>query len=216
VVFSDKIDQRNDQAMILAVTSTQRQTHRSRFRVATALIIAVLLGTAAGYSQNWSLGGTAGLSLLGGSAGFVFTPTAELKFNRAMAVGSEFSINTHQGAPLLWHPYFRYYFDIRRSKFRPYANAGPVLLLNIPNAPYFGILFGGGVNIPLTHGLFLAPDVQIGPIFAVGAGTYPYAYRPFYWGYQTSGLGPVWVGQYSSTGETIFAFSVRVGVRYEI
>jgi len=145
--------------MIPAVTSIQWQPHRSRYWIATAAIVAVLLATAAGYSQNWSLGGTTGLSLLGGSAGFVFTPTAELRFSRSMSVGSELSINTQQGAPFLLHPYFRYYFDIRGSKFRPYANAGPVMLLNIPNAPYFGILFGGGINIPLTHALFLAPDL---------------------------------------------------------
>jgi len=151
-----------------------------------------------------------------GSAGFVITPTAELRFNRTMAAGSEFSINTHQGAPLLWYPYFKYYFDIRASRFKPYANAGPLLLLNIANAPYFGILFGGGINIPLGKGLSLAPEMQIGPIFAVGAGIYPYAYRPFYWGYQTYGLGPVWIGQYSTTGETVLAFSLRIGMRYEM
>jgi hypothetical protein len=117
---------------------------------------------------------------------------------------------------MLWYSYFKYYFDIRGSHLKPYANAGPVLLLNIPNAPYFGILFGGGINIPLAHGLYLAPEMQIGPIFSVGAGVYPYAYRPFYWGYQTYGLGPVWIGLASSSGETILAYSARVGIRYEI
>lgn len=202
--------------MIPSVTSIQLQAQRSRYRLAVAVIIAVLLGTSAGHSQNWSLGGNTGLSLLGGSAGLVFTPTAELLINRTMGVGSEFSINTQQGAPLLWHPYFKYYFDMRGSRLRPYVNAGPVLLLNIPNAPYFGLLFGGGINIPIAHKLYLAPDIQLGPIFAVGAGTYPFAYRPFYWGYQTYGLGPVWIGTYSATGKTIFALSVRGGIRYEI
>jgi hypothetical protein len=154
--------------------------------------------------------------LLGGSAGLVFTPTLEVGLGRSLAAGSEFNINTQQGAPLLWYPYFRYYFELRGSRFRPYANAGPVLLLNIPNAPYFGILLGGGINIPLANGLSLVPDFQIGPVFSVGAGIYPYAYRPFYWGYQTYGLGPVWIGQYSTTGETILAFSVRAGIRYDI
>ena len=198
------------------MTLTKWERHRSNYRVVTALIVAVFLGRGVGYSQNWSFGGSTGLSMFDGSAGFVLAPSAELLFNRTMAVGSELSINTHQGAPLLWYPYFKYYFDVRGSGFRPYANAGPVLLLNITNAPYFGILFGGGINIPLGRGLSLAPDMQVGPIFAVGAGVYPYAYRPFYWGYQTYGLGPVWFGQYSATGETILAFSVRMGMRYEL
>jgi hypothetical protein len=180
------------------------------------LILTILLSTGAGYSQVWTLGGSTGVSLFDGSAGLAIAPRAEFLFNRTMAVGSEFSINTHQGAPMLWYSYFKYSFDFRGSGFRPYGNAGPVMLLNIPNAPYFGILFGGGITFPLTRGLSLTPDMQIGPIFSVGAGTYPYAYRPFYWGYQTYGLGPVWIGQYSSDGQTILAFSLRMGVRYEI
>lgn len=181
-----------------------------------AVIIVILLGTARGYPQTWSLGGNSGLSLLGGSAGVVLTPVAEFQFNRTMSVGSEFNINTQQGAPILWHPYFKYSFDVRGSKLRIFANAGPVLLLNIPNAPYFGILCGGGVSIPVARKLCFAPNVQVGPVFAVGAGVYPFAYRPFTWGYQNYGLGPVWVGTYSAAGETILVLSVRGGIRYEL
>lgn len=201
---------------MIPVTSAQKQIQRGKDWAAIAVIIAVLLGTATAHSQGWSLGGNTGFSLLGGSAGLTFTPTAEFLFNRSMAAGSEFSINTQPGAPLIWHPYFKYYFDIRGSGLKPYANVGPVMLLNIPNAPYFGILVGGGMKIRIAPKVYFTPDTQLGPIFAVGAGTYPFAYRPFYWGYQTYGLGPVWFGQYSSAGETILVFSIRGGIRYEI
>ena len=175
------------------------------------LILAVLAVTPRGYAQHWSLGGNMGLSLLGGSAGFHVTPTAELLFNRDMGLGSEFSINTQFGVPLLWYPYFKYYFGIRNSKLRPYANGGPVLILNIPDAPYFGILFGGGVNIPVAHRLYLAPDVVFGPVFGVGGRTYNlFLYGNYY------GTGAYSASSYSIPGQTIFAFSVRGGIRYDL
>lgn len=179
--------------------------------VAAAVIIAIPVGTTPGYSQHWSLGGNMGFSSLDGSAGFHLTPMAELLFNRNMGVGSEFSINTQYGAPLLWYPYFKYYFDIRGSKLRPYANVGPVLTLNIPNAPCFGILFGGGVNIPVAHKLSLAPDILFGPVFGVGGGTYPFILQGYYWGIHTYGLSA-----FNVKGVTIFTFSLRAGIRYEI
>lgn len=182
-----------------------------RYLVTAAAIAAVLLGTSRGYSQNWSLGGNMGLSLLGGSAGFHLTPMAELLFNRNVGVGSEFSINTQYGVPLLWYPYFKYYFSIRGSKLKPYANIGPVLTLNIPNAPYFGILFGGGVNIPIANKVYLAPDILLGPVFGVGGGAYNlFLYGNYY------GMGVYSASTYSFPGETVFTFSIRGGFRYEI
>src|SRR5438093_5111 len=83
-------------------------------------------------------------------------------------VGSEFSINTQYGAPLIWYPYFKYYFGIRGSQWRPFASAGPVLALNVPNGPCFGFLFGGGINIPVANRLYLAPNVLLGPVFGYG------------------------------------------------
>jgi hypothetical protein len=179
--------------------------------VMAAVIIAGLFGTARGYSQHWSLGGNMGLSSLGGSSGFHFTPAAELVFNRNMGVGSEFSINTQYGMPLMWYPYFKYYFSIRGSQVRPFANVGPVLAMNVPNGPCFGILFGGGVNIPLAKGLYLGPDVLLGPIFGYGGGTFPFILRGYYWGYATYGLS-----SYSISSVTLFTFSVRGAIRYEI
>jgi hypothetical protein len=176
-----------------------------------AVILMVHFGTNRGYSQDWSLGGNMGLSLLDGSAGFHVTPMAELIFNGTMAVGTEFSINTQYGVPLFWYPYFKYYFNIGGSKLRPYASAGPVMTFNTPNAPSFGILFGGGVNIPIAHRLFLTPDVQFGPIFDVGGGEYPFVLSGYYWGYQTYGLT-----SFSYPSQTVFAFSIRGGIRYEL
>jgi hypothetical protein len=152
-----------------------------------------------------------GLSLLGGSAGLHLTPMAELRFNRNFGVGTELSINTQYGVPLLWYPYFKYYFGIRGSNLRPYANGGPVMTLNIPNAPNFGILFGGGVNIPIADNLYLAPDILLGPVFGVGGGTYPIVLYGNYYGTGAYGLT-----SYSVGGGTVFAFSIRGGIRYEI
>ena len=157
-----------------------------------------------------------GLSLLSGSPGFHLTPMAELLLSRHTAVGSEFSLNTQYGVPLLWYPYFKYYFTARGSKLRPYADAGPLLILNVPNAPHFGVLLGGGVNIHVAGKLYLTPDALVGPVFSYGGGIYPFVYRPFTWGYENHGLGPVWVGTYSAPGETVLLFSLRGGIRYEI
>ncbi len=180
---------------------------------ATAVVVAlvILVGTTRGYSQNWSLGGNMGLSLLGGSAGFHLTPVAELLFNQSAAMGSEFSINTQYGAPLIWHPYFKYYFGIHGSQWKPYASAGPLLAMNVPNGPCFGILFGGGVNIPVANRLYLSPNVLLGPIFGYGGGVYPFILRGFYWGYETYGLT-----SFTLPSTTILAFTVRGGIRYEI
>jgi len=172
---------------------------------------ATLVGTAQGHSQSWSLGGDMGLSLLGGSPGFHMTPMAELHFHGGMAVGSEFSINTQYGAPLIWHPYFKYYIGIRGAQWKPYASAGPLLALNVPNGPCFGILFGGGVNVPLASRLFLSPNILFGPVFGYGGGNYPLIVSGNYWGYQTFGLT-----SFSLPSMTIMVFSLRGGIRYEI
>ncbi len=178
---------------------------------AAVVIVAVLVGTSRGYSQNWSFGGDMGLSSLDGSAGFHLMPMAEFLFTRNMGVGSEFSINTQYGTPMLWYSYFKYYFAIRGSGLRPYAHAGPVLALNVPNGPCFGILFGGGVNIPVARRLYLAPDILLGPVFGVGGGTYNlFMYGNYY------GIGAYGATSYTVPGVTVFVVSLRGGIRYEI
>lgn len=176
-----------------------------------ALILALAVGPSTAQAQDWSVGANMGVSSLDGWAGFQLAPIAELRFDKHMGVGSELSINTQYGVPLLWYSYFKYYFDIPGSAFRPYANAGPVLTLNIPGAPHFGILFGGGISVPLTRGLYFVPDMQFGPVFGVGGGEVPFILTGYYWGYQTYGLG-----SYSTSSTTVFSFCVRAGIRYEL
>ncbi len=175
------------------------------------MIIAVLFGTNRGHSQNLSIGANIGMSIIDGSAGFHLTPVAEYLFNRSMGIGSEFSVNTQYSSPMLWHPYFKYYFNIHGSGLRPYAKAGPVLTLKVPNAPCFGILFGGGINLPIASRLYIAPDVMLGPIFGVGGGTQPFILPGVYWEYNAYSLGA-----YSYPSVTVFLFSVRAGIRYEL
>ena len=96
-----------------------------------AVAMAVLMGTTVGYAQHWVIGANVGVSVVDGSAGFHLTPVAEYLFTQNMGVGSEFSVNTQYTSPLLLHPYLKYYFDIRGSRLRPYAKAGPVLTLKV-------------------------------------------------------------------------------------
>jgi hypothetical protein len=181
-------------------------------RLAVAIVlVAFLVSATKGYSQHWSVGANMGLSVMDGTAGFHFTPVAEYLVNPAMGIGSEFSANTQYVSPVLWYPYFRYYFGISNSRLRPYANAGPLFALHLSSSPSFGILLGGGVNIPVTGKLSLAPDLVFGPVFGVGGATYPFILPGSYWGYNTWSLG-----SFNIPSRTIFVYSVRAAIRVEL
>lgn len=182
-------------------------------RCLTAAIacLAILVGSQSAHAQGWSIGGNMGLSLLAGTPGFHITPSAELLVNRRIGIGSEFSLNTQYGAPLIWHPYFKHYFGIRGSEWRPYASAGPLMAFNVPNGPCFGFLLGGGMNVPVAHRLYLSPNFLIGPVFGFGGGVLPLFLRGYYWGIETYGLTYTTI-----PSATILAFTVRAGLRYEI
>ncbi|MBX2990237.1 MAG: hypothetical protein KF749_03605 [Bacteroidetes bacterium] len=182
-----------------------------RLLLASVACLAVLAGTSRGYAQHWSLGGNMGLSVFGGSPGLHVTPSAEVLFSRHLAVGSEFSINTQYGAPLILHPYFKCYFDIRGSQWRPFASVGPVLAFNVSDGPRFGFLFGAGFNIPVARKLYLSPNILIGPVFNVGGGQLPLFLRGYYWGIETYGLTFTTV-----PGITVLAFTLRGGLRFEL
>lgn len=179
------------------------------------LMATIILGatfmTGQVHAQGWSLGGDIGLSMLYRSSGFHMTPAAEFNFDRQMSVGSELSINTQYGAPIIWHPYFRYYFAGRSAKLQPYANAGPVLAMNVPNGPCFGLLFGGGLTVPVAGRISIGPNILFGPLFEVGGGDYPFILEGYYWGIHTFGLS-----SYSISGATVFVFTMRLGLRYDL
>lgn len=178
---------------------------------AVLMIVMILVGVTQGLSQNWTVGANAGLSVIDGTPGFHLTPVAEIRFGGGMGVGSEFSVNTQYSSPVLWYPYFKYYFNITGSKLRPYANIGPLLTLRVPPSPRFGILLGGGVNIPITRNLYITPDFILGPVFDVGGGTSAMILQGWYWGIHTAGLLTR-----SYPGVTVFVYSLRAGVRVEI
>src|SRR5512132_1399586 len=173
--------------------------------------MAVLLGTTRGYAQHWVVGANVGMSVLDGTAGFHFTPVAEYLVNHTIGIGSEFSANTQYVAPVLWYPYFKYYFTIQGSRLRPYANLGPLFALHLSGSPSFGILLGGGMNIPITGNFYLAPDFVLGPVFNVGGATYPIILHGIYWGIDTWGLMSTTI-----PSVTILVYSVRVGIRAEL
>jgi len=182
-----------------------------RYASMVTVTILLLVGATRGDAQRWTIGGNMGLSTLGGSAGFHLTPVAEMLFRQTMAVGSEFSLNTQYGSPWILHPYFKYYFAIRNSDMRPYADAGPILALNVADTPSFGILVGGGLNIPLANRLSLAPDLQFGSIFGVGGGSRNlFLYGNYY------GTGVYGASSYKISGATAFLLYLRCGIRYEL
>ncbi len=182
-----------------------------KFLAAAALMSLTLAGTSRGYSQKWSLGGNLGMSTFDGSFGFHVTPMAEVLLNRNMGVGTELSINTQEGTPLLLYMYFKYYFRIHGSRWKPYAYAGPEVAFDVPNAPGFGVLFGSGVDIPVGGNLYLAPDIVFGPVFDVGSKTYNlFLYGNYY------GMGAYGASSYTVPGGSVFVFFIRAGIRYEL
>ncbi len=127
---------------------------------------------------NWVVGGRFGLSIVsaggGSSTGLQLGPMAEAKFNRNMAVGTEFNINTQGGTPIEWADYFKYYFDVQGSKIKPYVNGGFSLWF-YTGGPYFGLRFGGGANFPIAPKLYIPADLQLGPVFSSGTSVFYFA-----------------------------------------
>ncbi|MCZ6775910.1 MAG: hypothetical protein O7D34_05590 [Ignavibacteria bacterium] len=120
---------------------------------------------------EWIVGGRLGLSIAsaGGStsAGLQIGPVGEVLFQKQMAIGTEFNINTQSGTPVEWADYFKYYFLVRGSKIKPYANGGFSLWF-FTGGPYFALRFGGGANFPIAKNLYVPADIQLGPVFVTG------------------------------------------------
>ena len=118
---------------------------------------------------RWCVGGNMGMAIATSpsSADFTFGPMSEVMFGKGPAVGSEFNIATATGTPVDWANYFKYYFTVPGSRVKPYANAGFGLVF-ITGGPYFDIRFGGGANFEIARNLYIAPDLQLGPVFATG------------------------------------------------
>lgn len=142
---------------------------------AAVCLVALLMCAAAPAAQaqqpKWTVGGNMLLSIGSGggatSAGFHFGPMAEVVFNRTYAIGTEFNINTQAGTPIEWPFYFKYYINSGSAKIKPYVDGGFNLLF-LTGGPYFGIRFGGGAGFQVARGIYVGPDVQLGPIFATG------------------------------------------------
>jgi hypothetical protein len=118
---------------------------------------------------HWSVGGNMGMSISTSpsSADFAIGPMAEVLFGKGPAVGTEFNIITATGTPIEWANYFKYYFTVPGSKVKPYANGGFGLIF-ITGGPFFDVRFGGGANFEVAHKFFIAPDLQLGPVFVTG------------------------------------------------
>ncbi len=158
------------------------------------IFLLIVFGSNEIRAQEWIVGGRLGLSIGSGggstSAGLQLGPMGEVIFNKQLAIGSDFNINTQSGTPIEWSAYFKYYFDVRGSKIKPYANGGFGLWF-LTGGPYFGIRFGGGAMFPVAKNLYIPADLQLGPVFI------------------SRNVG---FGQSQTT--TIFAIALTSGIRY--
>lgn len=152
-------------------------------RVRSFLILAAILccvGAGASGQTRFTVGGNMGLSVGSAAgeseAGFHLGPMFEVLFQKNLAVGTELNINTQSGTPVEWGDYFKYYFSIPTSKVRPYVDGGFSLWF-VTGGPYFGLRFGGGASIPVAPNLDVAPDLQLGPIFATGSTVFYFVMR---------------------------------------
>lgn len=154
-------------------TTTKGYTMKHIATVILLCTILLALHVPSAPSQvRWSTGGNMGLSIGSGGgdtqAGFHFGPMGEVIFNKQLAVGTEFNINTQSGTPIEWANYFKYYIPVAGSKIKPYADAGFGLYF-VTGGPYFDIRFGGGAQFPLAKNLYIPADVQLGPAFYTGS-----------------------------------------------
>lgn len=101
------------------------------------------------------------------SAGLQIGPMGEVIFNKQMAIGTEFNINTQGGTPIQWGNYFKYYFNIPGSTIKPYADAGFSLFF-ITGGPYFCIQAGGGAMFEISKNVYIPAEVELGPTFLTG------------------------------------------------
>jgi len=144
------------------------------------VVVLCVVGAGAFGQTRYMVGGNMGLSVGSASgessAGFHLGPMFEVLFQKNLAIGTELNINTQDDTPVEWADYFKYYFTIPGSGVRPYVNGGFSLWF-VTGGPYFGLRFGGGANIPVGRNLYVAPDMQLGPIFATGTTVFYFVMR---------------------------------------
>lgn len=152
------------------------------------LFVPAFLMNSAQSQTRWMVGGRLGMSLYtvsssipnyfyyyygsstttsSTSAGLQIGPMGEVIFNKQMAIGTEFNINTQGGTPIQWASYFKYYFAIPGSTIKPYADAGFSLFF-VTGGPYFGIHAGGGAMFEIGKNLYIPADIELGPVFLTG------------------------------------------------
>jgi hypothetical protein len=152
------------------------------------LLLTGFLTSSADSQTRWMVGGRLGMSLYTvsssapnyyyyyygsstststTSAGLQIGPMGEVIFNKQMAIGTEFNINTQGGTPIQWASYFKYYFAISGSTIKPYADAGFSLFF-VTGGPYFGIQAGGGAMFEIAKNVYIPADLELGPVFLSG------------------------------------------------
>ena len=144
------------------------------------LAIAVLLCALAAvpaFSQPYSVGGRGGISVFssgGSSSGLQLGPTFDVVVSPNLLLGSELTLNTQNGTPVIWGNTAKYLLQIPRSDIRPYVDGGFNLVF-VTGGPYFGLQFGGGAWFPIGNNLVVPADIQMGPVFTTGSSTFYFA-----------------------------------------
>jgi hypothetical protein len=160
---------------------------RSLILLAAVGLCIAFIATDAAAQPRWMVGGRLGLSMYTVSgaaewdpntfqfksstslkAGLQIGPTAEVIFNKKWAIGTDVNINTQAGTPIEWAFFGKLYFNVSGSKIRPYGDGGFSLFF-APGGPYFCIRAGGGALFPIAKNLYVAADLQLGPVFTSGS-----------------------------------------------
>jgi hypothetical protein len=157
----------------------------------SVLFLLILISVTLNAQRNeFMVGGRIGLSLLngrgGGSTGLQFGPLGEYMIGKNAAIGTGFIIHTQSGTPVQWPSYFKYYFDVRGSKIKPFASGGLELWF-YTGGPYFGVNFGGGAEFPISKDLYIPAELTLAPIFVP-----------------------------SNKGGTVFFVGITTGIRYRL
>ena len=143
--------------------------------IGSCALVLLLVSVGQIRAQKSSVGGRLGFSLASGGgaseAGLQIGATYDYEFNKGMAVGTEFNINTQTGTPIEWANYFKYFISIKKPNISPYVDGGFNLWF-VTGGPYFGLRFGGGAYFKIAPNLYIPADLQFGPIFVTGTSAF--------------------------------------------
>lgn len=142
-----------------------------------SVVLFCIVAVACASAQPYSVGGRGGISVFsygGSSAGLQLGPTFDAVVSPNLLLGSELTLNTQDGTPVIWGNTAKYLLQLPRTDIRPYVDGGFNLVF-VTGGPYFGLQFGGGAWFPIGNNLVVPADIQMGPVFTSGSSTFYFA-----------------------------------------